>query len=113
MDRLEKLKSEIKQQQHSTNRLKTRYSKAVRAEALSLQKDLGLTPLELSKAIGVSPKSVQNWIKSEGKKRDKASSFKFFHVRQPSSSIVLELKSGVKISGFSMPELLEVINEVA
>lgn len=69
MDRLEKLKSKIKKEQHAENSLKSRYSKGVKSEAVRLQRELSLGQAEFARLLGVSSKSIQNWIDldSQGK----------------------------------------------
>ena len=117
MDRFKKLRAEIAKQKNDSSSTKTRYSKEIKIEVLRVKKILGLGFTQTAHAVGVTPKSIRDWCNDSKLKTELGSTkpaFKKLPVAKPkNSSVVLELKSGVKISGLSFAELMMVIKDEA
>jgi len=118
MDKFKKLRAEIKKQQNTSDPLKTRYSKEIKIEVLKIKAELGLGFSQTAKAIGVTPRSIQNWCNDKSLKSKKSAkpAFKKLPVAKPKhecGAVVLELKSGAKVHGLSLTELLQVIKDEA
>lgn len=119
MDKFKKIRAEIKRQKNASGTTKTRYSQKIKAEVLKLREELGLSYSQTAQAIGVTPKSIRDWC--DDKRLKLLSSppkldFKKLNVRSPqedSSSVVLELRSGAKVRGLSLSELIQVIKDEA